>query len=452
MKQMHRRLQGVASLLCLTVFMGAAQPQTLTLEQATQIALEKNIEVAQAQNNIESAQSSVLQSQGSFLPTLSVSGSWNRTQIDRSSSTSSTFGGTTVDIPPQFAVTNSFSTGLNANYVLFDGFSRYASLDQSKSTAVATELTSARTRQTIVFQVERSYLDVLRNQQLVRVTEENLKRDNRQLERITEMNRVGSLSIADVYRQQSQVASDELALITAQNNFEKSKSDLIALIGLNPFDPYEFADASISTDLKVVDVDATRQQYRNVNNLSARAWSARPDYLGAQERLSASESGITQATAGYWPSVNAFAGYGLTNEQFSQLSSNKTINWGVRVQWNLFDGFQTNQAIQSAKVAYRNAEIGIRQTERDINNEIRKALLDLDAAGKQFEVTEKGLISAIEDRKIAEERYNLGAGTLLDLLVANANLVNAEANKVNASYNYVIAKRNVEYVIGEKAR
>jgi outer membrane protein len=65
-------------------------------------------------------------------------------------------------------------------------------------------------------------------------------------------------------------------------------------------------------------------------------------------------------------------------------------------------------------------------------------------------VSEAAVQSATEDRKIAEERYNLGAGTLLDLLTASANFVNAEANKVNASYNYVIARRNVEYSLGER--
>jgi len=61
----------------------------------------------------------------------------------------------------------------------------------------------------------------------------------------------------------------------------------------------------------------------------------------------------------------------------------------------------------------RNAQVNLIQAEKDISVEVKKALLDLESARKSWDVSLKVLKSATEDRKIAEERYNLGAGTLL---------------------------------------
>jgi outer membrane protein len=282
------------------------------------------------------------------------------------------------------------------------------------------------------------------------VSEENLKRDQRQLERITESNRVGALSRADVYRQQSQVAADELNLITAQNNFNKAKADLLALIGLDVNDDYTIADPSISSEISAAELESSAEQYSKFPELARRALEKRPDYLRATESVRSAEGGISAARSGYFPSVSAFAGYGFSNRELSRLTENKSLNWGLNLRWTLFDGFTTNEALQSAYVQKKNAELSLQQTERNINVEVKKALLDLEAARKAYEVSQKGLLSAIEDRKIAEERYNLGAGTLLDLLTANAGLVSAQANKVNAVYDFIIAKRNVEYVVGER--
>ncbi|MBX2991414.1 MAG: TolC family protein [Bacteroidetes bacterium] len=441
----------VATLSVITAMVASAQSRSLTLEQARQIALERNLSVAQAQNNVEAAQAGVLAATGNYLPTLSASAGWTRSQTDTPpglflnpvTNQVTTTGGRSLD--------NTLNTSLSLNYTVFDGFSREGGYSRASANSIATEHTAARTRQSIVFNVESAYLNVLRNEQLVKVAEENLKRDQRQLERITESNRVGALSRADVYRQQSQVAADELAVINAQNNFDKAKADLLALIGLDVNESFEIADPTISHDISPSELESSASMVNDFKQLSRRALTNRPDYASATESVEAAEAGVTSARSTYFPSISAFARYGLTGQTFSSLSDRKNLNWGLSLSWNLFDGFRTNNQLQSAQVQRKNAELSLQQTERSINVEVKKALLDLEAARKTYEVSLKGLISATEDRKIAEERYNLGAGTLLDLLTANAGLVSAQANNVNAVYNYIIAKRNVEYSVGERA-
>lgn len=440
------RLIALSVAIVLGVLSASAQPRVLTLEEAKQIALERNLNAVQAQNNIDAAQSAVLAAYGRYLPTLSASGSWTRSQLEGPIYTQG------IPIPGSTSkqTTGSFSGGVSANLLLFDAFEREANVNRANATSDATDLSARRTRQAVVFQVESAYLNVLRLGQLVRVSEENLKRDRRQLERIIESNRVGALSLADVYRQQSQVASDELSAINAQNGFDKAKADLVALIGLSVAEEYEFSDPTVKTSIDSSEISASRSKYRDLAGLTNTALTYRPDFLGSKKSYDASSSGVTIARAGYFPSLSAFAGLNANNEEFSRIFDYKTISWGVRLSWTLFDGFATNQALQTAIANTRNAEISLAQSERNIGVEVKKAILDLEAAMKQYEVSQKGLLSASEDRKIAEERYNLGAGTLLDLLVASANFVNAEANVVNSSYNYIIAKRNVEYVLGER--
>jgi len=221
-------------------------------------------------------------------------------------------------------------------------------------------------------------------------------------------------------------------------------------VGLETGQEYEFRDPAISTRIDSSEFSASREKYKNFAELTQRALTSRPDYIGAKRSYDASDASVRIARAGYFPSLVANAGISGNNEKFNDVLSYKSLYWGLTLRWTLFNGFSTNMDIENAAASRRNAELSIVQAERDISVEVKKGLLDLDAAMKQYEVSQKALISANEDRKIAEERYNLGAGTLLDLLVANANLVNAEANSVNASYNYVIAKRNVEYALGER--
>jgi len=423
--------------------------RTLTLNQAIVTALEQNVSVRQADNNANAAQSGVLAAYGSYLPTLSASGGWTRQQTERVATTQ-LIQGNPITLPASSTTTNSFSTSLGVGYTLFDGFAREANFNSALSSANASEYTAVRTKQQIIYQVQTSYLNVLRQEQLVKVNEENLKRDRRQLERITESNRVGALSIGDVYRQQSQVAQDEVNLINAQNAYAKAKADLLFLIGLDPSAEYEVADPALPTEITPEYLEATTANVKSFQEMRQRALSLRPDYRGAAESYSAAQSSVTSASSSYYPRITASAGYSMSNTEFSKLSDSKGISWGVRISWTLFDGFGINRSVQNAVASRRNAELALVQAERNVSVDVTKALLDLEAARKAYDASLKSVQSATQDRRVAEERYNLGSGTLVDLLTANAGLVNAEYSKINATYNYVIASRNLEYVLGEK--
>jgi outer membrane protein len=430
-----------------------AQAKVLTLEEATKIALERNIDVLQTQNNIESAKSSVLAAYGGYLPSLSASGSWTRTQSQRTGTSTQIIEGIPVSNQVEsFGVENSFNGGVSSNLTIFDGLARESNLSAAKSRTMVVENTALRTRQSVVYAVNSGYLNVIRTRELVKVAEENLKRDQRQLERITESNRVGALSLADVYRQQSQVANDELDVINAQNNYEKSKADLVALIGLSASEEYDFFDPSLRSQLDSASVQETMARYTDAAQLAKAALTTRPDYIAAGKSYEAAQSSVTSAVAGYWPSLSAFGSWGSFSNELDQLALNRnyTLNWGLSLRWNVFDRFLTNQSVQSAKVNSRNAEVTLIQAEKEISVEVKKALLDLEAARKSWDVSQKVLKSASEDRKIAEERYNLGAGTLLDLLVANATYVGAQATQINAIVGFVVAKYNVEFVLAER--
>jgi len=418
-----------------------APPKKLTLQQSVDFALSRNVSVSQAQNNVGAAQSGVLAGYGGYLPTLSASGYWSRQQT-----TEAFFSGVTFVHPT--TTTNYFNTTVNANWTIFNGFSREAALKKANAGARSTDEIFARTKQQIVNLVQADYLTVLRNEQLVKVSEENLKRDQRELERITESQKVGTLAIADVYNQQSVVSADELSLLQGQNTYDESKADLIALIGLDQSDTYEVADGSISQNISQSELDDTASTYQNMGQIRKTAIANRPDYQSAMELVTSARADETSALSRYYPGVSAGASYALNNTEISNLTQNKGLSWGLNLSWTLFDGFLTNQNVQTAKVEQMNAELNVLQTERNVSVDVKKALLNLESGRKQYTASIKSLQSATQNQKVAEERYNLGAGTLVDLLTANAGLVNAEASKINAAFNYIMSKMNLDLAIG----
>jgi len=425
----------------------APNAKVLTLDKCIEIALENNVTVRQQQFTLEGKQSRVLAAYGNLMPSLSVSGSWQRTQTDRAY----TFIPQVGKLPiPSRDVTNNFTTGVGTNLTLFNGFANTASLNEARSDALSSEYVLERTRQTAVLTVQQLYLNVLQYAQQVKVYEDNLKRDRRQLEQIQEKNKIGAVSLSNVYQQQVVVAQDEYTLIQAQGVYDKAKADLLSYLRLEPTESFELDASGIPSDIDTTEFSGINLQYADFSKLVEQAMASRPDYQSAIQSVDAASSAVTVARSSYFPTISAYYSYGLNSDElsYSKLTENRAGYWGIRIDWPLFDRFQTNASIQNAQVNLRIAQDQLHQTELQIRTDIKKALLDLETAQKQIVAAQRAIVSATEERKIQEEKYNLGAATLLELLVANANYTNALSSKVAAVYSYLKARKNLDYVLG----
>ena len=140
----------------------------------------------------------------------------------------------------------------------------------------------------------------------------------------------------------------------------------------------------------------------------------------------------------------------MSADTLTNLGKKSNANFGLSFSFPIFSGFRTSVAVEQAKLRLNTAEEQLHQTKRRIQVEVKKAILDLESAHKQREVSQKNIIASNEDRRIAEERYTLGAGTLLDLLIANANNTRALSDKVNADYDFLIAKQQLILAVGKE--
>jgi outer membrane protein len=407
--------------------------QRLTLEDAIRIALQKNTTLQQVQNNISTYESTKMAAYGNFLPTIGASGSlgWERLEIDKLPSTES----------------RSVSANVGADLTLFDGLSNFANLSQSQNNLESAKLVLERLKQEIVFRTISLYYSVVEIEQLLNVRNEDVKQQQKTLETIEERNRLGAVTLADVYQQQVQLGNAELEVIRAQNNLEIAKSNLLYYLGLDVLEAIEFAK-DLSSEEKLSIKTDIESDYQKMSDLVSQAMNYRKDYMSKQLDLESAYDGITIARSGHLPRLSASANFGSSANSFDNLFESKRYSAGLTLSIPIFSGFRVSNQVQFAEVRATNAELELSDLERKIKQDIQQSMLDLQAITKALIVSEKNVKAAEENLKIEREKYSLGAGKLLDVLIANTFYTNAQTNFINTQFNYIRLSEQLKYNIG----
>jgi outer membrane protein len=419
----------------------------LTLEEAVNIALQRNTVLQKSINSIGSYQSNVKTAYGSLLPSLGASGNWQWEKSETKGGILPSQNGGYQLQPDQNIEFRTYSIGAGTNWTLFDGLSNIATISQSKNNLESAQLTLARLKQTIVYQTISNYYDVINVGELLKVKEEDVKWNQKNFETINERNKLGAVTLADVYAQQVKVGNAELEVIRANNNLETAKSNLLYYLGLDVLDNYSFSDSLSASDKDIIGrhIDSN---YQNLSDLITKSLSSRYDYQSAKLSLESALNGITIARSGYFPNLTNSNSFYTNSDNVNKLFQNKNYIVGLTLNVPIFSGFSTENRLQLAKVSAMNSKADLSDLERDIKRNIQKTYLDLQAAEKSLDVSKGNVAAAEESRRIQQEKYALGSSTLLDVLVANSDYLTAQTNLINAEYAYIVLSEQVKYQLG----
>lgn len=419
----------------------------LTLNEAINIALQRNSDLQKAQNNIESYKSNVKSAYGNLLPSIGAQVGWRWTRSEQQGGARDFGNGIIINTPTEITQSRTYSAGVQTQWTLFNGLSNYANVSQSENNLESARFTLDRLKQGIVFQTIAYYYDVVNNRQLLKVKEEDVVWNSKNLETITERNKLGAVTKADVYAQQVRLGNAELAVIQTKNILETAKSNLLYYLGMDVMGNYTFSDSLSDAENKVINDNSVA----GMNDLSAmvnQAMENRPDYKSAKLNLEAAYNGVKIAQGSYFPILSNSNDFYSSANDIKNVFKSKSYTVGLTLNIPIFENFNTDNRVQIAEVLAMNSKVDLNNIERDIVRGIQKTWLDLQASQKSLDVSRSNVRAAEENRRIEQEKYNLGSSTLLNVLIASSDFTNAQTSFINAQFAFITLSEQLKYQLG----
>ncbi len=423
-------------LLCfLSAGTATAQERSVTLEDAIRMAERVQPDVVRAAAGVRTAGAQRRNAWGAFLPSLTASSSANEfftegaPRIDPV--TGQLTGGNTTN--------RSISTGLSASLDLFTGLRRRAELRAARAGENAAEASFIDARFQQALTTTNQFLDALSAAQLLRVRETSVRRAEEQLKASIAKLRTGSATRSDSLRSLVTLGSAQLDLLTTQTDLAAAEANLARLIGQSGR-VHAADDSAFYAILPALDTAALRVE----------AESKSPRVQGASAEAAAARATVSASKSAYWPTLALSGNTSWSGSQNNDYDLLNQTQLSLSLRWNLFDRFDRELTVTQREADLDIAEATAADAKRAVDAELQLRLAELDAAKARIQITRTSVAAATEDLRVQQERYRLGASTIVDVLTSQEALNQAEVDVVNARFDYLRAQAQLEALIGRK--
>ena len=418
------------------------QPETLPslrLDDAVQIALRHQPAVIQARAATRSASARADQARSGLFPQVSASAVYQHAYGTLGGrATTTTTGGAVAPIVPSAGTYDFFSVGANASQLIWDfgqTYERTRAADRATDAFRQSERTS---ELTVAFSVRRAFFQARAEKALIKVAEETLANLQKHLSQIQGFVSVGTRPEIDLAQARSDIATERVALINAQNGYDIAKAQLAVAMG-TPGTAFDVPDEELPT-LDVEDKD--------VDQLTRVAIQGRPELTSLERTRDSQELTVRGLKGGYGPTLSAIAGASESGLGLGSL----TPGWNVGAQlvWPIFQGGLTTGLVHEAE---GNLDVTVAQIEGEklqVRLDVESAVLTLRAAKSALAAANDALVNSREQLRLAEGRYTSGVGSIIELGDAQVAAANSAAQVVQAQFNLSTARAQLLMAMGRR--
>jgi len=435
MKTLWRLLVATISLLTAIAALAAeANPRALSLRDAVRVALERNPDLASAQQRVRATRAALEQADAAFWPQIRVSESYaasdNPVQAFMMTLNQRAFSfGANFNHPD---TTDNLNTKVLATYSLYNGGSDLAARQATRLGAEARASSLDAVRNDLVFEVARSFYTIGKAREFLRAAAAAVTSMESNLNVASNRFTQGSVLKSDFLDAEVRLSEARENLVRARNALAISETIFRNVLGVGEKENMTAKQGAVETVSQAVD------QPLDVSH--------RPELLAARKAVEATERQVRAAFGGHLPRVNAFASYDLDSGDANRFADSWVA--GVSVELDVFDGFRTRGKVAEARANLAAARDALRKTELALELEAQQAHLNLNEAQSRLATTERVVAQAEESLQITKERYANGLALLTQLLDADSALTAARQRRAAAEADYQIARAALDKALG----
>ncbi|MCG6958555.1 TolC family protein, partial [bacterium BMS3Abin03] len=292
-----------------------------------------------------------------------------------------------------------------------------------------------------ILSVQSLYYDLLKQIKLYEANKVAVERSEGQLNRTQKMFDLGAAAKLDVYQAKVNLGNDRITLLSQKNIVADARRNLNLALGREPGEPIE-----------IKPVDETTEGIRPLNELLDEALTNQPLIKQGEAEIESSELGVSLAKANYYPSLSAYFQYSRRNQDLERIYTDLNFEYvwavGISLNWNVFNGFNDFVNVQKSKLRASNTREAQALYLRQLKSSVKAKYDNYVSYQEIVKINEENLEAAKEELRLAEERYQIGAGTSLEVREAQVKLTRAEQTLIAARYNALIILAQLDTELG----